>query len=188
MNVLHARTLKMYSRPGESEASFRGRLTHALHEKRDAALEKLRTRYQPKLEKLQLSLERAQEKLDREASQYSSQKAQTAISIGETLLGALFGRKKVSVGNIGKATRTARHASRASRERGDVKRAREQLQETKKKLGDLEAELRTKTDALRAEVDASGIELSEHALRLRKSDTTLERFALAWRPANVVGA
>jgi hypothetical protein len=38
-----------------------------------------------------------------EQSQYKQKKMQTAISFGTTVVGALFGRKLGSVGNVGRA-------------------------------------------------------------------------------------
>ena len=69
------------------------------------------------------------------------------------------------------------------REREDVARATQQLKDQKKKLAELEAEFGEKARALREGVGAGALELDELTLRFRKSDTTVERFALAWREA-----
>ena len=79
--------------------------------------------------KLQERVEKAGVRVARESDQYASQRTQTVISVGETLLGALFGRKLGSRTNVGRASRTARSASRASREREDVARAQNVLDE-----------------------------------------------------------
>ncbi len=85
--------LKTLSRPEETEAEFRIRLSQLLHEHRDLELEKLRKRFAPKLARLTEKIEKAEGRVHREKSQYDHQKLQTAISFGSTLLGALFGRK-----------------------------------------------------------------------------------------------
>ena len=59
----------------------------------------------------------------RESEQVSQQRLQTAISMGATLVGALFGRKSMSA-SIGRATTTARGVGRTMREREDVERGR----------------------------------------------------------------
>ena len=56
----------------------------------------------------------------RESEQSSQQKLQAAVSIGATLVGALFGRKAISVGTLGRATTAARGMSRTMKEAGDV--------------------------------------------------------------------
>jgi hypothetical protein len=181
LTLYRSKKLKMISRAGESEGEFRARLLHALHQKRDEELEKLRRAYAPKLKRLEERGESARVRLDRESDQYGAQKMQAVISVGETLLGALFGRKLGSRTNVGRATRTARSATRASREREDVARAEEALDAEQQALRELEAELVDKTSSLRLDVDASHLDVDEVTLRFRKSDTTVERFALAWR-------
>jgi ElaB/YqjD/DUF883 family membrane-anchored ribosome-binding protein len=179
--VYRCKKLEMCSQPGETEGQFRGRLTHALHQKRDEELSKLRARYGDKLKKLQERVEKAGVRVARETDQYSATKRHTVISIGETLVGALFGRKLGSLTNVGRASRTARSASRASQERDDVARAEKALNEAKEKLRELESDLATRTSGLRSTVDASQLAVDEVPVRFRKSDTTVARFALAWR-------
>ena len=181
LTLYRCKKLKMVSRAGESEGEFRARVVHALHQKRDAGLAKLKSRYAPKLKRLEERVRKAGARVARESDQYSAQKTQTVIAIGETLLGALFGRKLGSRTNVGRASRTARSATRASREREDVARAEKMLREEKRKLRELEEAFAAKASALRADVDAAHCELDEVLLRFRKSDTTVGRFALAWR-------
>ena len=68
-------------------------------------------------------LRRAEQAVDREQQQASDQKLQTAVSMGATVLGALFGRKAVSIGTLGRATTAARGVGRTMKEDSDVKRA-----------------------------------------------------------------
>lgn len=181
LTLYRCKKLKTVSRAGESEGEFRARMVHALHQKRDAGLAKLKGRYAPKLQKLEERVQKAVARVARESDQYTAQKTQTVIGIGETLLGALFGRKLGSRTNVGRASRTARSASRASREREDVARAEKTLLEEKRKLRELEEEFAAKANVLRDDVDAAHHEIDEVPLRFRKSDTTVGRFALAWR-------
>lgn len=106
-----APALKVTSRPGEDRAAMMVRVRDAMHEKRDLELEKLRKPYAPKLKRLEDKIRTAEARLEREKSQYSGQKFQTAISIGATVLGALFGRKVASVGTVGRAGTAARVVS-----------------------------------------------------------------------------
>ena len=81
------------SRFGESERDFRARLQQTSREARDRAVDALRRKYAPKQAVLDERLRRAQQALSRESEQASGQALQTAISMGATLLGTLFGRK-----------------------------------------------------------------------------------------------
>ena len=98
----------------ESERDFRVRLQEKAREQRDAAADKLRQKYAPKLAALQEQLRRAQAAVEREKDQARQQQMETALSFGTTLLGGFLGRKAVSVGSLGRA-RSTRPAGRAAR-------------------------------------------------------------------------
>lgn len=95
-------------------------------EQRDAAVEKLRTQYAPKLRKLEEKVRNAEQVVQREAVQARGAKTQIAISAGATILDALIGRK-ASRTSLGRATTTARGAQRAIQQEQDVKAAKEDL-------------------------------------------------------------
>jgi hypothetical protein len=126
--LLVADSLGAASNPGESEGDFRARLALATREQRDAQVEQLRKKYAPKLQTLQDQIRRAEDKREREKDQLSSQRLQTAVSIGTTVLGALFGRKAISAGNVGRAASAVRTASRMGKEKDDIARAEESLE------------------------------------------------------------
>jgi hypothetical protein len=176
--LLESKALRMTSRPNESEADFRARISHRLREKRDEELEKLKKRYAPELARVEEAIRRAESRVERESSEFQGRALDTAVDFGLTLAGALFGRKLGSVTNVKRASRTARSATRASRERGDLSRAEEELAEQKEKLARLEGELSEKTAALAV---SAPIELQTLSLPPRKSDIRVERLDLAWR-------
>jgi hypothetical protein len=180
--VLRSKELKQYSRLNEEEAGFRVRLRHLLHEKRDLRMEKLRKRYAPKLRSLEDRIRRAEERVAREKSQMQQQGLQTAISLGSTILGALFGRKRASVGNVGRAASTLRSAGRAARERGDVSRAEENVESLKQRLLELNAEFEGEIAEIRDSADVESLELESITIRPRKSDIVVERCDLVWLP------
>jgi len=174
--------LKFSSEPGETEADFRVRLRQAARERRDGEVEKLRKKYAPKLAALQERVRKAEQRLDREQSQYDSQKLQTTISVGATVLGALFGRRVASVGTVGRATTAARGVGRAAREKEDVERAQRDIAALQQQLADLEGTFQRETAALEAVADPAGIDLTEEVIRPRKTDITVNRVALHWLP------
>ncbi len=173
--------LKASSRPGEHEKEFRIRMTELTRENRDLELEKLKQRFTPKVTKLRERIDKAQEKVSREESQYEHQKLQTAISFGATLLGALTGRKLGSSRTVGRATTAARTAGRAAREREDIARAKKEVRRLEDNLVELEEEFEEKVERLRELPVPSEIELEEVSIRPRKSDISVDLMALAWR-------
>jgi hypothetical protein len=85
----------------------------------------------------------------RQQQQASQQKLQTVVSIGATMLGALMGRRAVSLSTLGRATTAARGVGRSAKATQDVAKAQERLQEAQAELAALEAELQQAVAALR---------------------------------------
>ena len=127
-----------------SEKAQRGR------EARDAAVEKLRREYAPKIARAEEKLRRAQQVVEREKGQARAAQAQTAISVGATILTSILGNKRVSYTSLGRATTAARGAGRAMEQAGDVKRAEENVAAAQSALDALNDELRSRVDALEA--------------------------------------
>jgi hypothetical protein len=168
------------SRPGESERDFRVRLREAARAERDERVEALRKKYAPKQAALEERLRRAQQTEAREREQVSQQGIQAAISLGATILGAVLGRKTVSVGNIGRATTAARGAGRVLKEREDVARAQETVGTVQQALKALETELQAELAAQEARGEPERLETV--SLRPKKTDVRVRLCALAWMP------
>jgi hypothetical protein len=185
MSLWKCPALKLTSRPGETEGEFRVRLRQLGREKRDLAVAKIEKRYGPKLARLRDRIRRAEQRVEKEQSQYGQQKMQTAISIGATVLGAMFGRKAASVGTVGRASTAMRGVGRASREKGDIARAARELEAQQEKLLEMEREFEQEAEAIRDAADPSALEIKTVDIRPRKSDITIDRMALVWTPWRV---
>ncbi len=168
------------SKPGESERDFRARLQQAARERRDEALEQLRKKYAAKQAGLEERLRRAQQAVDREASQATTQKLQTAISVGATLVTALFGRKGISQSTIGRATTAARGVGRTMKDAEDVQRAQETVQAVQAQLAQLDAGLRAEADKLRGAGDPATDPLDTVTIKPKKTNVTVKLVALVW--------
>jgi len=180
--VLVCDALKASSGPDQPEGEFRSQLTQRSREQRDAAVETLRKKYAPKLAALQERERRAAERIDREKSQLSQQKLQTAFSVGASVLGALFGRKAMSATNVNRAASAARAASRIGRESGDVDRAGESLEAVKQQQTALQQQFDADTAALERTIDATAAPLRTVQVSPRKSDIAIGEVALVWVP------
>ena len=183
LRLLRSREPAIVARPGESEGELRVRVRQALHEGRDQAMQKLGEKQAPRVARLEDRIARAQARLEREQGQLQQRSVETAISVGATVLGALFGRKLRSLGNVGRATTAARGASRTLGEREDVAREKEELEALRRELAALEAELAGELDRLRASFDREP-ELEELVIPPRKADLAVERIVLVWAPAS----
>jgi hypothetical protein len=173
--------LKLTGRPGEARPEFMIRVREAVREQRDGALEKLRRQYAPKLGTLQERIRKAEARVGRERSEYDQHRLQTAVSLGSTVLGALLGRKAMSMGTIGRATTTARGMGRAARQKGDIDQAQQDLAALQQQLGELEQRFEAEAAGLQA-LDADRMEIVEKEIRPRKTDVAVSRVALVWLP------
>ena len=180
LELLRAPDVGLVSEPGEGEGPFRVRVQQAARERRDQAVDALRQKYAGRLAQLQNQLQRAQAAREREASQASAQKLQTAISFGATLLGAFMGRKAVNVGTIGRATTAARGVGRTMKEAEDVKRAALTVEAAQQQIAELEAQLREETSALESRM-ASG-PFDTLTVAPKKTGIVVQLVALTWAP------
>ena len=180
--LMRSKAFDLVSKPGESERDFRIRLTDAAREERDAQSDKLRKRYAGKATTLENRIMRAAQKVEREREQAKQKKFDSYITVGTSLLGALLGRKKVSVTNLRRVKSAARGVGRVSKEKQDVERAEEQLLAYQRQLEDLNAELETEIEELAASVEEEMEELDTLKLKPRKTDIDVRVVALAWAP------
>ena len=182
LELLRSPGTRAISQPGETEADFRGRLGQLGREARDRAAEKLRQKYGPRLAALQERLRRAQQAVAREKEETTQAGLQTAISVGATVLGALFGRKAVSSTTVGRATTAARTAGRTMKQAGDVGRAKETVAAIEQQIQDLDAELQAELAASAVASDPATETLETVTVRPKKTDVTVRRVALVWVP------
>ena len=180
--VLVCDALKATSPPGMSEGDFRAQLTLVAREQRDAAVADLKRKYAPKLAAIEDQLRRGAERIERERSQLSQQKMQSAFSIGASVLGALLGRRTLSATNVNRAATAARSAARIGRESGDVDRANESLEAIQQRQRELQQQFDADVAALETRFDASAVTLRTVQVSPRKSDIAVGEVALVWTP------
>ncbi len=181
IELLRHPSLGVAATAGESERDFRIRLQHEGRAARDEAIKALRRKYAPKQAALAERLRRTEQAVEREQQQASDQKVQTAVSMGATLLGALFGRKTVSVGTLGRATTAARGVGRSMKEASDVKRAAESVEGVKAAVAALEGQLAEDLAAVTARLDQD-VELERIPLAPKRGQVEVQFVALAWSP------
>ncbi len=179
IKLLSSKAPKLASNPGESEGDFRARLALALREHRDREVSKLRDKHAAKLTAIENRLRTAEQRVEREKSQYSQRKLDTVISIGTSVLGAIFGGRSSATTRAGSA---ARSAGRVFNERGDIARAGESLEALTAERDELLKRIEAEAADLTASLDPAGIALERLRIAPRKSDIAIGRIAIAWEP------
>jgi hypothetical protein len=180
LELFRQRDLKLTSAPGESERDFVARIQDAQREARDAALDGLRKKYSSRQAQLAEQLRRAEAAVERETAQASQQKLQTGLSMGATLLGALFGRKTIGAGTLGRATTAARGVGRSMKEAEDIKAAAQNVEAVRAKQQALEAEIAAETRKISE--SAAALPLEKLLLAPKRGQVSVQLVGLGWLP------
>lgn len=169
LELYRCKSLKLESEPYESLADFKVRLSDRLNEKKEDAIEVLQERFAKKEKVLMNRLERATEKLDKEKADTNN----SFLKAGLTVIGALFGKSRASIGVAG---------SRVLKERGDVNRQKERIEKIQEDIEELEEELEDKVDELAEKFDIDEVDIEEFSIKPRKTDIQVNDIAVVWKP------
>ena len=168
LELYRCKSPKLESNPYESLADFKIRITDELNDKKEEAIEVLQERYGKKEKVLMDRLDRYQLSVDKEEADTTS----SFMNVGITVLGALFGKSRASIGRAG---------SRVLKERGDVGRAKERVEKVEDDLKELEEELEDKIDDLVDDYDIENVNIEEFQIKPRKTDIQINDIAVVWR-------
>lgn len=166
------------SKAGETQGDFRARLALLLREKRDDMVKKLHEKYADKMNALNEKIKKAESKLEDKQQKSLINKAQTWISFGATLLGALLGRGGITKGTISETGTSLRRASRLAKDSQDTARAEESFKDLQQQLEELNKEIERETASIT--LDPQSIVLEAITVAPRKSDIVIEKVGLLW--------
>jgi hypothetical protein len=181
LELHHNPELKLYGTPGEPLEAFSLRVRQETRERRDAEVDKMRRKYERRMDKLETRLAREEQELERDTATYESRKREELISAGESLIGLLgiFGKR-----------RSRRGLSTAARKRRMTTSARASIEESKDEIRRLEQELEDLRHEMEEEATliadrwAEVAEANEvHPVKPRRSDVKVVLFGLAWLPS-----
>ena len=180
LHLLRVPSLKMESRPGETEADFQVRIADRLREDKEAAVEKLADKFQTKRERLEKKLDSAYAKLEKEKGDVSAKTTDTILSFGTAVLGAFMGRKKLSSTTMTRTASGIRKAGRIGKEKDDVRRAEELAAGLEQELEELEIEQNQQLEELADSFDPVLVETETFAIKPRRSDIFDVKVCLLW--------
>ncbi len=180
IELFTCKPLKMESAPGQSRRDFLVAVEDALKEKRDLAIEKIEKKYQTKYHRLEDKLTRLEIKLQKEQADVTSKTTDTVIGIGLTVFGALFGRKTMSASTLSKGASALKKGKSVLKERNDVKNTEALIADVQQDMEQLNFELQNEIDRIRENMDIDNFEIQTISLKPRRSDISIEDFALLW--------
>ena len=178
VEIFHCPLFKSYSKLGESEGTFRGRLAQQAREVRDEAVEKLRDKYESKIKTKISQRDRAEHTLAREEAESSSAAWQTGAKILGGLLGGLFGGRRSS------SSATVNSATRAYKQRSDVKIAERKIETIQDDINDLETELKEEIEQFDTQFDPTTVALKNISIKPYKKDIDVTSASLLWLPSD----
>ncbi len=176
--VFRSKAHKLNAAPRESEAAFRARVRQAEVEARDLELEKLRARFEKRIDASDEKVRKAEEALGREESELDAKSGTSWVAVGSSLLDALFGRKKTARSAASAASKRAQVA----KSKADVERAERELEVRKRERAELEAELRDALASLPAVPPAAELDIETVTIHPRKSDIDVSTLTVVWVP------
>lgn len=181
VELLRHQPTRLTSTIGETEREFHARVQDAIRASRDAEVDAIQKKFAAKRQSLAERLRKAEGAVDREQQQATQQKTQTMLSMGAAALGALFGRKTLSTGTLGRATTAARGVGRSMKEAGDVKRAAENVEVLRRQLTDFDETVREETLAVGAKYTGTP-EFEAVTIAPKRGQVAVQFVALGWDP------
>jgi len=186
LEIPRNQVLKLYGRPGERADEFSTRCEQAAAERADAAIAKLRAKYEAKATKLRDQIEAAEDRADVLAEEAKGKKTSELFSTAGTVLGGLLGGKK-SKGSmlgdlLGDAGSSARRRGSTSASDRRVDAAENKVQRLVAQYEELEAQAEHDVDEIAEQSRADAGEIDSMTIGLERTDVTITQLVLAWVP------
>lgn len=180
LHLCRNRTLKLVSRPGESEEAFRARCLAAAEAEADRDAEKLRDRYEAKTKTARNRLaqaERRARELDVDVGQRRQQ--ELIAGAGEVLSMFLGGRRSVrSLSGIS----SRRSQTRRTQER--LRSAEEKVEQYQDAIEELEHDLAEELEEIWDRWKEKAAQVEDFEVSLERTDVKLDAMTLFWAPAS----
>ena len=174
--------MKLVSKPGETERDFQARIQLAGRETRDAAVEKLRERYAPKLARLQeKGAESGRGRRQGTATSLAAEGADCRVVRRHDARRADGPTGRVALDPGPGNDRRARRGPICKRVSGRRASAQERLQEAQAEFAALEAELQREVAALEGTGSAS-VAIETIEIKPKRGGVEVRIVALAWKP------
>ena len=174
--------LKLWGRPGESDAEFAARCDAAAQVGADAEADKIRARLATKIDRLRGAVDTAEQKADSARQAASDAKGTELTGLGGTLLGGLLGGGNRTRGMAATARKAMSGRERVNKanQRADqaaaaVEAKADDLSAAEEELANALIDIDDRWRAIAAEVESTEI-------RLKKTNISVQMFSLVWIP------
>jgi outer membrane murein-binding lipoprotein Lpp len=185
LSLRHLPALNLYAEPGESERDFVARAHQVAREKRDAEVEKMRLKYQTKLDRLEDKLSKEQADLAGDRAQYEARKREELLSAGESVVGMLgiFGRRRSS-SVVSKAATKRRLTTKAAT---DIRQSEAEIKRLEQEIEEMRQEMQTEAEDIGRRWTSVAEKTETYDIRPSRGNVEVELVALAWAPYWEIG-
>lgn len=173
--------LGLNSDPSESKEEFYLRLSDKCNEILEAETAKLTEKFEKEKAKLEDKLNKALIKLEKEQKEVKSKGLEAAISVGASIIGAIFGKNLLSRSNLGKVASSAKSANKILKERNDVKFSEQSVAEISADIEALMAKFEEQAQELKDKNDVKNIIINEIEISPKSSDVYDEKVVIVWK-------
>jgi len=174
ISVLKNRTLKLYSRVGETAEEFAARCDAAADDAADRAAAALRDKYETKITKLRRHVRDSIAKADTAAAALDAEQRDQMMDQAGALLSLLTGRGRAR--SLGRSSRAARSAEQR------LRTAEDRVEATTDEIADVETELADELSAIVEEWDRKAEDIEVVAIGLERDDIDVAEVAIVWIP------
>jgi hypothetical protein len=175
VTVYQSPLVKGYAPIGD-EADARSYFAQRLREQRDEEIEKLRDKYQARIESLEKKIRTAEGRVVRERGQSRTSMISAGSSILSVLLGGFLGGRRT------KMSTAARGVGYATQQSEDVRIAEAALEDLESQRKQMETDLQRDLQLLEEKYDTGQIELEPKQIPPRKSDLNVSKPLILWMP------
>jgi hypothetical protein len=174
--------LKAISRPDESAEDFRERCRRLADDQFDAAADKLRDKYETRIDREQAAIAKAEDRL-REAEADASRRGTDEIVSGVgDVLGSLFGGRKSARSIVTGLRRAGSKRSMRDKAHERVETARNRLTEEYEDLDELQEDLADELEELADHWEDVAGAITPLEVRLKKTNIAIDEITLVWIP------
>lgn len=186
ITLYHNPSLKLYSRVGESEAEFETRCSATADSMADTDADKLRRTLATKLDRINASIEKAEDKL-REIefdaqSRKSDQRTSQVLDIAGGILGSLLGGRSTTRSITSGIRRSQSKGRMAAKAEERLKTAENRYEDLLDDRDELESKVADDLMAIQDEWQDKVSDIQAMTIGLEKADITIDDLTLVWIP------
>jgi hypothetical protein len=180
--VLANPALDLVAEPGEDREAFVARCREHADRADDPDQERMRARFEKRIETVRRRLDRERDELDRDRDQLESRRAEEKLGLVEGLFALLGSRSARSAAGklASKARRTATKRRMRQRAEGAVVESEHEIERLEDQIDDLAEEMRAEVDRIAEESERRAEAVEQVEVRPTRAQVEVRRVTLVW--------